>query len=87
LLWVKRGLPSLHPFNQLFDSFKGGLICEPRRQDTVMLDLLVDLNTLLTHSLVPHLRVLAFTMVFWHALRDGDAPDDSARPSMSRTST
>jgi hypothetical protein len=54
---VKRDLPSLHPFNQLFDSIKGGLICEPGRQEMVMLDLLIDLNTLLTHSLVPHLRV------------------------------
>jgi hypothetical protein len=44
LLWVKRGLPGLHPLNQLFDSIKGGLICEPGRQETVMIDLLIDLN-------------------------------------------
>jgi hypothetical protein len=47
---VKRDLLCLHLFNQLFDSIKGCLICEPGRQATIMLNLLVDLNALLTHS-------------------------------------
>jgi hypothetical protein len=51
---VKRGPPSQHLFNQLFDSIKSGRISEPGRQATVMLDLLIDLNALLTHFQLPH---------------------------------
>jgi hypothetical protein len=41
LFRVKQQLLSLHPLNQLFDPIKDWLICDPRRQQTVMLDFTV----------------------------------------------
>jgi len=49
LIRVKCGLLSMHPLDQMFDPVKEWLICDPGRHETVMLDLLVDLNALLTH--------------------------------------
>jgi hypothetical protein len=50
LLRVKRCLLSLHPLNQIFDPVKDWLICDPRRQQTVMLDLTVQFDALFTHG-------------------------------------
>jgi hypothetical protein len=50
LFWVKCCLLILHPLNQLFDPIKDWLICEPGRQQTVMLDLAVEFGALLTHG-------------------------------------
>jgi hypothetical protein len=41
LFRVKQQLLSLHPLNQLFDAIKDWLICDSRRQQTVMLDFTV----------------------------------------------
>jgi hypothetical protein len=49
LLWVKRELLSLHPLNQFLNPIKQWLIGDAGRHDTVMVDLLVDLDALLTH--------------------------------------
>jgi hypothetical protein len=55
LLRVKYVLLSLHPLNQFLDPVKKGLVGGVGRYDTVMLDLLVDLNALLAHG--NHLEV------------------------------
>jgi hypothetical protein len=38
LFRVKQQLLSLHPLNQMLDPIKDWLICDPRRQQAVMLD-------------------------------------------------
>jgi hypothetical protein len=53
LLRVKYVLLSLHPLNQFLDPVKKGLVGGVGRYDTVMLDLLVDLNALLAHGTPP----------------------------------
>ncbi|HTF63569.1 MAG TPA: hypothetical protein VK638_12770, partial [Edaphobacter sp.] len=50
MLRVKYVLLSLHPLNQFLDPVKKGLVGGVGRYNTVMLDLLVDLNALLTHG-------------------------------------
>jgi hypothetical protein len=50
LLRMKRELLSLHPLDQSLDPVDGLLIRDAGRHGTVMLDLLVDLNALLTHG-------------------------------------
>jgi hypothetical protein len=49
LLQMKHNLPSLHPLYQFLDPIKRSLIGDPGCHVLVMLDLLVDLNALLTH--------------------------------------
>jgi hypothetical protein len=47
---MKRDLPSLHPLDQYLDPIKERLIGNSRRHVPVMIDLLVDLNALVTHG-------------------------------------
>jgi hypothetical protein len=49
LLRVKRGLLSLHLLDQSLDPIKHCLVGDSGRHALVILDLLVDLNALLTH--------------------------------------
>jgi hypothetical protein len=50
LLWMKRQLLSQHPLNQFLDPINHLLIRDEGRRVPVMLDLLVNLNALLTHG-------------------------------------
>jgi hypothetical protein len=50
LLWMKRQLLSQHPLNQFLDPINHLLIRDEGRHVPVMLDLLVNLNALLTHG-------------------------------------
>jgi hypothetical protein len=50
---VERRLLGNHPLYQFLDPIKHWLICDPGRHETVMLDLLVDLDALLTHISYP----------------------------------
>jgi hypothetical protein len=47
---MKRQLLSLHPLNQFLDPINRWLIRDARRQETMMLDFLVDLVAILTHG-------------------------------------
>jgi hypothetical protein len=51
LLRVKRGLRSLHSLDQFLDPINRWLIGDSRRHDTIMVDLLFDLNAPLAHGL------------------------------------
>jgi hypothetical protein len=53
LLWMKRQLLSLHPLNQSLDPINRWLICEPGRQETMVLDLAVKFDALVTHRALP----------------------------------
>jgi hypothetical protein len=47
---MKLQLLSLHPLDQSLDSIDRWLICEPGRQETIVLDLAVEFDALLTHG-------------------------------------
>jgi hypothetical protein len=50
---MKRQLLSLHPLNQSPDPINSWLIYEPGRQETMVLDFLIDLVALVTHRPLP----------------------------------
>jgi hypothetical protein len=47
---MKRQLLSLHPLNQFLDPINRWLICKPGRQETMVLDLAVEFDALVTHG-------------------------------------
>jgi hypothetical protein len=47
---MKRQLLSLHPLNQFLDPINRWLICEPGRQETIVLDLAVEFDALVTYG-------------------------------------
>jgi hypothetical protein len=50
LLWMKRQLLSLHPLNQFLDPINRWLIRDAGRQETIVLDLPVEFDALVTHG-------------------------------------
>jgi hypothetical protein len=50
---MERQLLSLHPLNQFLDAINRWLICYPGRQETMVLDLAVEFDALVTHGSIP----------------------------------